>query len=129
MITLSHIATIAAQEWGITLSAIRGPGRVEQCAHARFAAVWVARHMTNHSFPSIGRYFDRDHTSMLNAYQRAEHLRKVDADFRMMSDDVMMRCQEPDDTTNDPLRRAVIEELHGCDIRLVHGVARFLGVK
>lgn len=58
----------------ITVDDIRGPGRAAHTALARAVAMFVARDMTDQSLSQIGRYFGRDHTTVLHAITRIKTL-------------------------------------------------------
>jgi chromosomal replication initiator protein len=53
---------------------IKGPGRAAPVALARAVAMFVARELTDQSLPQIGRYFGRDHTTVIHAIRRIERL-------------------------------------------------------
>lgn len=52
----------------------------------RHAVSWVAREFIGASFPQIGRALNCDHTVIVRGYSRAKLLRRIDPDFRDMSD-------------------------------------------
>jgi len=52
----------------------------------RHAVSWVAREFIGASFPEIGRALNCDHTVIVRGYNRAKLLRRIDPDFRDMSD-------------------------------------------
>lgn len=56
----------AADLYGTTPEAIRGPARDKSIATARMVACWLLR-QTGLSYPEIGRAVDRDHTTVMHA--------------------------------------------------------------
>jgi chromosomal replication initiator protein len=57
--------------------------RFKNLVAARFAAMYVARHVTGASYPELGRAFGgRDHTSVMHAVRKVEALCAGDARFR-----------------------------------------------
>ena len=56
---------------------------------ARDAAIWAARTAFGISYPQLGRRLQRDHTTIMTAFRRAEALRRHDAEFRRMTDGLL----------------------------------------
>lgn len=48
---------------------------------ARIAASWIAREFTLHSFPTIGRAYNRDHTTIIHSINQAEKKMEKDPAF------------------------------------------------
>lgn len=48
---------------------------------ARIAASWIAREFTLHSFPTIGRAYSRDHTTIIYSISQAEKKMEEDPAF------------------------------------------------
>jgi chromosomal replication initiation ATPase DnaA len=63
------IAKLVAEQYGLTLSQIRGVSRSKGVVVARHHAMWLVRqHCPHMSLPMIGRMFGkRDHTTVLHA--------------------------------------------------------------
>jgi hypothetical protein len=60
-----------AKEHGVTFEDIMGPRRLKPVVAARKAAmIAVAAHMPRWSLPQIGRFFNRDHTTIMHALGR-----------------------------------------------------------
>lgn len=55
--------------------------RRRRIAWPRIAAVAVARELTPQSLPTIGSFFNRDHSTVFSAIRRAETLRSTDPGF------------------------------------------------
>ncbi|WP_226552963.1 helix-turn-helix domain-containing protein [Celeribacter naphthalenivorans] len=71
--TASAIATRVAEKYGITLGDLRGPERTRNIAHPRqeaMAAIRAAR--PDMSLPQIGRFFNRDHTTVIHGIRAVE---------------------------------------------------------
>lgn len=67
----TRFAAKVAYETGISVAAMRGPSRKSDIVRARWAAMYAMR-QAGHSFPSIGRFFNRDHTSVIHAIKAME---------------------------------------------------------
>jgi chromosomal replication initiation ATPase DnaA len=61
-----QVVRAAADLYGTTPEAIRGPARDKSIASARMVACWLLR-QTGLSYPEIGRAVDRDHTTAIHA--------------------------------------------------------------
>ncbi len=72
-VTVTTILDAAAELFAIPLEQIIGTSRRRNLVDARQVAMYVTRHMTDLSFPEIGRAFgDRDHTTVIHAVRKIE---------------------------------------------------------
>lgn len=72
---------------GITHDELTGSSRVAHFARARFAYSWLAREVLGESVRSIAAHLgSRDHTTTINALERARDLRRNDPSFRRLTD-------------------------------------------
>jgi chromosomal replication initiator protein len=70
--SIDHIQAATARHFGLTTQELLSRSRVERVAWPRQLAMYLARELTDHSLPAIGRAFgDRDHTTVMNACRRA----------------------------------------------------------
>ncbi|PNW26769.1 UNVERIFIED_CONTAM: hypothetical protein BEN50_21540 [Euhalothece sp. KZN 001] len=76
-LTLHQIAETTAEEFGLTVEDLRGKKRTRAVVRPRQLAMCLARDLTVRSLPEIGRYFRRDHTTVLNALDRIAALRAL----------------------------------------------------
>jgi chromosomal replication initiation ATPase DnaA len=60
------------QRTGFTLAELRGRDRRHEIAQARFVAMYLARE-EGATGAEIGRFFDRDHTSVMHGVARIAH--------------------------------------------------------
>lgn len=82
--------------YGVTISDLKSGRRTAKVVLPRQIAMYICRHVTNKSFPDIGRRFgDRDHTTVLSAVNKIERLRKADPEI-------------------DALVKSIAEEIGGC---------------
>tara|TARA_Y100000310_G_scaffold283777_1_gene306025 strand:- start:1116 stop:1523 length:408 start_codon:yes stop_codon:yes gene_type:complete len=68
----SWLTECAAVIAGIPTSVLIGRGRALQLVAVRAAVVVVLRDVCEASWPAIGRAIGRDHTTAMNAYERAQ---------------------------------------------------------
>lgn len=73
---LPHILSAVVLQTGIPASDIKSDRRTKDVAVARQIFCYLARHMTPNSFPQIGRFICRDHTTVMHAVRRVEALLK-----------------------------------------------------
>jgi chromosomal replication initiator protein len=69
---VARIIADVALETGVPRRDILGDARTKHIVDARHLAMWRVRRETGMSLPAIGREFNRDHTSVLNAIRRVD---------------------------------------------------------
>lgn len=83
MIVSDIVATVAKQFF-ISYSELIGPRRQAQFTKARFAAAFVL-HKRGVSLTRIGKHLgNRDHTTIMNAIDRAEYMMERDEDYKLI---------------------------------------------
>ena len=70
---LYDVLNIVNQITGVTLTQMRKRTRVKKFVDARHLFVLMARGHTKHSYMSIGRCLDRDHTTVISLENREVH--------------------------------------------------------
>lgn len=68
---LSRIASEVSQVSGVSLEEMQGRDRRKHIVAARQVCYWQAR-KSGHSLPEIGRFFNRDHTTVLSGIRKLE---------------------------------------------------------
>ena len=76
------IVHVAATHYGITREQLKGKRRTNSVALPRQMAMYLMRRMTTLSLSEIGRFFDRDHTTVIHACEKIERLRIADRTMR-----------------------------------------------
>ncbi len=72
-VTAARIIELTGEMFGFDIEQITGGSRRRPLVDARQVAMYVARDMTDLSFPDIGRAFgDRDHTTVMHAVRKIE---------------------------------------------------------
>ncbi|MXW62257.1 MAG: chromosomal replication initiator protein DnaA [Acidimicrobiaceae bacterium] len=72
-VTATRIIELTGEMFGFEVDQITGGSRRRPLVDARQVAMYVARNMTDLSFPDIGRAFgDRDHTTVMHAVRKIE---------------------------------------------------------
>jgi chromosomal replication initiator protein len=89
---LSEILDAAAQEFGVEREALLARDRRPAVATARQVAMYLARELTEHSLPEIGRGIGgRNHSTVLHAVNRINAAMRTDAAVRNAVDNLHRR--------------------------------------
>jgi chromosomal replication initiator protein len=93
---LSEIVDAAAQEFGVSRESLMARDRRPAVAEARQVAMYLARELTEHSLPEIGRGIGgRNHTTVLHAVNRIGAAVRTDGDLRKSVDKLRRRLGRP----------------------------------
>lgn len=80
--SFNQIVDAVGKHYNIASDEIKGTSRKAPIAQARHIAVYITREITKDSWKHIGGLFgDRDHTSMMHAYQKVSELMAKDKDL------------------------------------------------
>ena len=72
-LTIAHIKEEVAAHFNLKRQDLESASRKKEISNARHLAIYLARELTDHSFPSIGREFgNRDHTTAMHSYMRVK---------------------------------------------------------
>ena len=84
-VTIAEIQKRVAAHYGVELSDMASPRRARQIVRPRQVAMLLAKDLTVHSLPEIGRHFGgRDHTTVMYAIRRINEL--CDKDNRLQQE-------------------------------------------
>ncbi|MEN8237286.1 MAG: chromosomal replication initiator protein DnaA [Pseudomonadota bacterium] len=84
-VTIEEIQKKVAQHYNIRITDMHSAKRLRSVVRPRQVAMYLAKRLTAHSLPEIGRKFGgRDHTTVLHAVKKVEELKK--ADFTLSED-------------------------------------------
>jgi len=74
-LTILHIKEEIASCYNIKRHEMESSSRKREITQARHIAIYLAREMTNHSFPAIGREFgNRDHSTIMHSYMKVKSM-------------------------------------------------------
>lgn len=77
VISIENIQKTTAEYYNIKLSELLGKSRKRSIVRPRQMAMYLAKEMTDKSYPEVGEFFGgRDHTTVLHAYRKIEELLK-----------------------------------------------------
>src|SRR5215471_7099399 len=95
-LTIESIQREVASYFDIKLNDIKGPKRHRAVAHPRMIAMYLARKLTNMSFPEIGsRFGGKDHSTVISAVRKIEKLCVEDPTVRSVVGTLESRLRQP----------------------------------
>ncbi len=71
-VTIDGIIDIVAGYYNVSVDDIKSPNRASKTANARQTAIYLARELTDESFPYIGECFNRKHTTIIHSYEKVQ---------------------------------------------------------
>lgn len=71
-ITPLKVSRAVAKDFGIALSALRSSRRSQALVLPRQCAMWLCRKLCDVSYPELGAFFDRQHSSVIHAVRKLE---------------------------------------------------------
>ncbi len=79
-ITVETIQKVVSNHFNISISDIKSKKREPKIANPRHIAVYIARNLTEYSYPELSNEFGgRDHTTIMHSYEKIEKLIKTDS--------------------------------------------------
>ncbi len=81
-LTMEEIQKVVADFFDIRMADMTSNRRPQNIAFPRQVAMYMCRTLTDHSLPSIGASFARNHATVLHAYRLVEEKLKTDGAFR-----------------------------------------------
>ena len=82
LVTIENIMRIVSSYYNIRVTDLSSKRRSRSLARPRQIAMALAKELTEHSLPEIGRAFDKDHTTVLHACKKVRDLRGEDTRIR-----------------------------------------------
>jgi len=94
VITIDRIQEVVCAHFKVPLHVLTSNKRSKEVATARQVAMYLARQLTKHSLPDIGRQFGgKDHTTVLHGCEKIKRLVEGDAPFRAEIEQLVSRLQ------------------------------------
>jgi len=90
---VEQIQKEAARYYKVSEADLKGPRRQKQFVRARQVAMYLARSLTNSSFPEIGEKFHRDHSTVMSSCEKVESELETDLQLKKEVDDLTGRVQ------------------------------------
>ncbi len=93
VLTIDRIMTKVAEHYAIRVADLGSKARSRSLARPRQVAMALAKELTQHSLPEIGRAFGKDHTTVMHACKKVRELRDGDAQVREAYDALLKKLQ------------------------------------
>jgi chromosomal replication initiator protein len=95
-LTIESIQREVASYFDVKLHDLKGPKRHRAIAHPRMVAMFLARKLTNMSFPEIGsRFGGKDHSTVISAVRKIERLCAEDPTVRSVVGTIESHLRQP----------------------------------
>jgi chromosomal replication initiator protein len=95
-LTIETIQREVAAYFDVKLHDLKGPKRHRAIAHPRMVAMFLARKLTNMSYPEIGsRFGGKDHSTVISAVRKIERLTTEDPTVRSVVSTLESRLRQP----------------------------------
>lgn len=88
-VTVEKIFGAIQNKYGITKTELIGKKRTKEIASARHIAVFLIREITDMSYPSIAKIFDRDYATIHSSFEQMDRRYSSDSMFKIELDDLM----------------------------------------
>ena len=70
--SLGTIVQAVSEYYNVSTNEIKGIGRSAKVAEARQVAIYLCRDLTKQSFPDIGKFFEKKHTTIMYSYDKVK---------------------------------------------------------
>jgi chromosomal replication initiator protein len=95
-LTIESIQRQVASYFDVKLQDLKGPKRHRAIAHPRMIAMFLARKLTNMSYPEIGsRFGGKDHSTVISAVRKIERLCGEDPTVRSVVGTIESHLRQP----------------------------------
>ncbi len=88
-VTVEKIFSAIQNRYGVTKSELIGKKRTKEIAAARHLSVYVIREITEMSYPSIAKIFDRDYATIHASFEQVSKKYETDSLFRIEVDELI----------------------------------------
>src|SRR5437588_8951423 len=84
-VSIESIQKTVAEQFGLRVLEIKQKNNSRAIVFPRQIAMYLAKHLTDHSLPEIGRHFaGKHHTTVLHSVEKIDEQRKTDKDLNRM---------------------------------------------
>lgn len=87
-VTVDKIFTAVYHKYGIKKEELVGPKRNKEIAMARHTAIFLIREIIEMSFPNIAKIFNRDHSTIMDSYNKSMAAYQLNPVFSMEIDEM-----------------------------------------
>lgn len=94
VIRMAVVLKSTSKYFNTTVASLTSQARNLELINARHVAMYVAKQHTDLSYPQIGAWFNRDHTTIVHAFQKIDKLVKTNTKIKEHVDAVVAMCVE-----------------------------------
>ena len=87
---INYLIDAALSVSGVSEEVLLSGDRRREILRLRYAIIYIARHRGNMSYSAIGKVLRRNHSSIINAWNKARRLMSKDRDFRNLVERIEM---------------------------------------
>lgn len=80
-VSCAECAEAAARIFGLTVQQVMGKSRNRDSVEGRQVAIWLSDKLTGQGLNEIGRFFDRDHSTIRHSIENVDRRRAKNGDF------------------------------------------------
>lgn len=129
-VTLKRVVDVVCETYEVDAEDIKSKSLRSNLLEPRHVAMYLSRELTDFSFPVIGRFLKRDHTSVMSAVDKIETRlgNPEEEDFRAFVDRLKLLIDPVETETQ---KRAIVltrDGLFKCPILMVGNGSSMLGV-
>ena len=88
-VTIEKVFSAIQNRYNVTKSELLGPVRTKEIANARHIAIYVIREITEMSYPSIAKIFERDYATIHSSFEKINKKYESDSMFRIEIDELV----------------------------------------
>lgn len=114
----NHCVALVSSATGVRRDEIESHMRRRDVAHARQLAMYLTREIKKFSFPTIGKQFRRDHSTVLHACDQVKKRMAADPDYAALVATMSKEAAEMAKSTADRARERTITEAKGLPLRI-----------
>lgn len=92
-ITPAKILSYVAQKYNVPEEDIKSSRRTKDITAARHLTVYLIRNLLDMPFVSLGKFFNRDHTTMMSSTENVENMRKTSPEFDNMVSELIRQIK------------------------------------
>ena len=89
-VRMKDLLPVVAEHFGVSPDEILGRSRLKKHSVPRMAFCWLCRLKLEKTYPQIGRFLERDHTSIIHAVRVSRERKYVDWDT---ADDLIKKAE------------------------------------
>lgn len=102
LLPVARIAELVAKKTGVSVNEIRSERRSIKESLARHIAMYLAFIYTGLSYPKLGRYFRKDHTSIMHGVKRINQLMELKPEIKKLVEELSEQINRTESLLSQP---------------------------